>query len=109
VRLTTARLTSGRFARALTRLLAADAVTLGTRVFLSSTAKREIAAETDAGRRLLQHELAHVSQFAAEGTARFLWRYAVSYARGRRLGLSHNAAYLEIPYERAAREAEEKG
>lgn len=106
--LTTARLRSGSFARALTRLLAADAVTLGTRVFLSSTAAREIGAKTEAGRRLLRHELAHVSQFGVEGAARFLWRYALCYARGRRLGLSHTAAYLEIPYEREAREAEER-
>jgi len=106
--LTTPRLRTGSLARALTRLLGADAVTLGTRVFLSSTAAREVSAKTEAGTRLLRHELAHVSQFAVEGTARFLWKYALSYARGRRLGLSHSAAYLEIPYEREAREAEER-
>jgi len=100
------RLRTGPFARALTRLFQADAFTLGTRVFLSRIAAREIAAETEAGRRLLRHELAHVSQFAREGFARFLWRYAASYARGRRRGLSHGAAYLEIPYEREARAAE---
>ena len=107
--LAAARIRTGPIARTLTRMLAAEAVTLGTSVFLSGTAAREIAAKTEAGRRLLRHELAHVSQFAADGAARFLWRYAVSYARGRRLGLSHSAAYLEIPYEREAREAEQKG
>jgi hypothetical protein len=100
------RIRTGPFARALTRLLGADAFTLGTRVFLSRIATREIAAETEAGRRLLRHELVHVSQFAREGPARFLWRYAASYARGRGRGLSHGAAYLEIPYEREARAAE---
>lgn len=103
------RLRTGPFARALTRLLAAEAVTLGTRVFLSKTATREVAAESDAGRRLLRHELAHVSQFAREGTVRFLWTYTASYARSRRSGLSHGAAYFEIPYEREARAAEAEG
>jgi Domain of unknown function (DUF4157) len=100
------RFRTGPFARALTRLVGAEALTLGTRVFLSRTATREITAETEAGRRLLRHELVHVSQFARDGSARFLWRYAASYARSRRGGLSHGAAYLEIPYEREARAAE---
>ena len=100
------QLRTGPFARALTRALAADAVTLGARVFLSQPAAAQVAAGTESGRRLLRHERAHVSQFAREGTARFLWRYGVSYARARRRGLSHEAAYLEIPYEREAREAE---
>ena len=90
----------------MTRLLGAEALTLGTRIFLSRTATREIAAETEAGRRLLRHELVHVFQFTREGPARFLWRYATSYARGRGRGLSHGAAYFQIPYEREARAAE---
>jgi hypothetical protein len=100
------QLRTGPFARALTTALAADAVTIGARVFLSKPAAAHVAAGTESGRRLLRHELAHVSQFAREGAARFLWRYGVSYARGRRRGLSHAAAYLEIPYEREARAAE---
>ena len=103
------RLRTGPFARALTRVVAAEAVTLGKRIFLSSAAGREIAAGTEAGRRLLRHELAHVSQFEREGAARFLWRYAAAYARSRQRGLSHRAAYFEIPYEREAREAERDG
>jgi hypothetical protein len=100
------QLRTGAFARALTKILAAEAVTIGGRVFLSSAAARQVAAGTPAGQQLLRHELAHVTQFAREGSARFVWRYAVSYARGRRRGLSHAAAYLEIPYEREARAAE---
>jgi len=100
------QLRTGPFARALTRMLAAEAVTIGARVFLSNAAAGQVAAGTPASERLLRHELAHVTQFAREGSARFLWRYAVSYARGRRRGLSHAAAYFEIPYEREARAAE---
>jgi hypothetical protein len=102
------QLRTGPFARAFTRMVAAEAVTIGARVFLSSSAARQVAAGTPAGQQLLRHELSHVTQFAREGTARFLWRYAVSYARGRRRGLSHTAAYFEIPYEREARAAEEE-
>jgi len=102
------QLRTGPFARALTRLFAAEAVTLGARIFLSSAAAREIAAGTEAGRCLLRHELAHVSQFARDGAVRFLWRYAAAYARSRKRGLSHGAAYFEIPYEREAREAESR-
>ena len=102
------QLRTGPFARAFTRMVAAEAVTIGARVFLSSAAAREVAAGTPAGQQLLRHELAHVTQFAREGNALFLWRYVLSYARGRRRGLSHAAAYFEIPYEREARAAEEE-
>ena len=100
------QLRTGPFARALTRLLAAEAVTIGARVFLSRAAARQVAAGTPAGEKLLRHELAHVAQFAREGAPRFLWRYSLSYVRSRRRGLSHSAAYFEILYEREAREAE---
>ena len=103
------RLRTGPFARSLTRVLSAEAVTLGRLVFLSRPAARQISAGTEDGLRLLRHELAHVAQFARDGTARFLWSYAVSYARGRRRGLPHGAAYSEIPYEREACAAEREG
>ncbi|MEO8433226.1 MAG: DUF4157 domain-containing protein [Acidobacteriota bacterium] len=90
----------------MTFLLSADAVTLGHRIFLSAAALREIDARSEAGSRLLRHELAHVAQFAREGFLPFLWRYFLAYARGRRRGLGHAAAYLAIPFEKEAREAE---
>src|SRR3954470_13015310 len=102
------QLRTGPFARALTRMLCAEAVTIGARIFLSRSAARDVDAGTLAGQQLLRHELAHVTQFAREGSARFLWRYAVSCARGLLGGLSHADAYLEIPYEREARLAEEE-
>jgi len=48
---------------------------------------------------LLAHELAHVRQWQRLGAARFLRCYLGSYARGRRQGLGHRAAYLAIPLE----------
>lgn len=58
---------------------------------------------------MLAHELAHVAQFAREGSARFLLRYVREYVRGRRRGLSHPAAYGAISFEEEARRAEENG
>jgi hypothetical protein len=100
------RLHVGRLARFLTSAVGAEAVTLGRRIFLSRSAAREILSDSDAGRRLLRHEAAHVAQFARDGCATFLWRYAFAYARGRKAGLSHAAAYEEIPAEHEARAAE---
>ncbi len=102
-------LQNGRISAALTALLAADAVTLGNRIFLSPTAVREIDARSAAGFRILRHELAHVAQFAREGFIPFLFRYALAYLRGRRCGLDHVGAYRAISFEREAREAEETG
>lgn len=102
-------LRTGRFSAALTSLLSADAVTLGNRIFLSAAALREIEVRSEAGSRILRHELAHVAQFAREGFLRFLLRYLLAYARGRRRGLAHADAYLAIPFEREAREAEGAG
>lgn len=96
----------GRVARWVTAILSAEAVTFGRRIYLSPVAAREIEARTAAGLQLLRHELAHVAQFSREGALRFLWRYAGAYWKGRRAGLSHGAAYREIPYEAAARAAE---
>ena len=96
----------GRVARCVTALLSADAVTFGRRIYLSAAAAREIEARTAAGMALLRHERAHVAQFGSEGASRFLWNYAAAYLKGRRAGLSHAAAYREIPYEIEARAAE---
>jgi Domain of unknown function (DUF4157) len=52
---------------------------------------------------LLAHELVHVRQWRELGPFRFLWRYLGAYARGRRAGLGHEAAYHAIPLEVEAR------
>jgi hypothetical protein len=100
------RLHAGRLARLLTSAVGAEAVTLGRRIFLSRSAAREILSGSSVGRRLLRHEAAHVAQFARDGWTTFLWRYASAYARSRKAGLSHAAAYEEIPAERQAKAAE---
>ena len=53
---------------------------------------------------LLAHEMVHVRQWEDLGVPRFLWRYLSSYARGRLGGLSHQDAYLAIPFEVEARQ-----
>ncbi len=88
--------------RILTRLVRADAITLGTGIFLSPGAAAEIESGTRLGSRLLAHELAHVEQYARDGFAPLLYRYALAYALGRKHGLSHDEAYAAIPYEREA-------
>jgi len=55
---------------------------------------------------LIAHELAHVAQFSREGAALFLLCYVREYARGRRRGLSHSAAYRAISFEEEAAAAE---
>lgn len=54
--------------------------------------------------RLTIHELIHARQFYELGVPRFLWRYAAEYIQGRRSGLSHREAYMEIGYEVEARD-----
>ena len=56
-------------------------------------------------RDLIAHELVHVQQWRELGAARFLMRYLGAYARGRRRGLGHRAAYEAIPLEAEARTA----
>lgn len=52
---------------------------------------------------LLRHEMVHVEQWKDQGVARFLWRYLWDYVSGRLRGLSHQEAYLAIPFEVEAR------
>jgi len=54
-------------------------------------------------RDLIAHELVHVRQWRELGAGRFLLRYLGAYARGRRRGLGHQAAYETIPLEAEAR------
>lgn len=78
-------------------------VTLGRTIYL---APKLIARADLAVAPILRHELAHVRQVARDGFTRFIVRYLVEYARHRRKGLSHGAAYAAISYEREAMEAE---
>lgn len=103
---------AGGFARLLTGSSKVAAITFGRRVFVSPSIVRK-----DSGGRavlpawLLVHEAAHVLQYEERGTLRFLVGYLRGYFRGLLEGKSFGAgaraaAYLAIPEERAARDAE---
>lgn len=77
----------------------AEAITLGNRVFVRPEAFDDVVSGSRAD--LVVHELAHVTQWQAEG-ASFLPRYLVQYFRFRLLGVSHQAAYRAISYEMEA-------
>jgi hypothetical protein len=81
----------------------ADAITLGTRIFVSDESFDDIVF----GRRpdLVAHELAHVDQWRADGFW-FACRYVGEYLRFRIVGAPHDAAYRAISYELAASAAE---
>lgn len=74
------------------------ALTLGRRIWISARAR-----DLDA---VLRHEMVHVRQMAEHGLLPFLWKYAFHYLRNRRRGLSHDEAYLSIPFEVEAVAAE---
>ena len=74
------------------------ALTLGRRIWISERARD---VET-----LLRHEMAHVRQMADHGVLPFLWIYARDYIRNRRRGMTHDQAYLAIPFEVEAVAAE---
>lgn len=57
---------------------------------------------------LLAHELVHVRQYRDLGTWRFRRAYLREYLAGRLRGLSHDAAYRNISFERAAHDVEER-
>ena len=103
---------AGGVARLLTGSSKVAAVTFGRRVFVSPSLVREDSE----GRAvlpawLLVHEAAHVLQYEERGTLRFLFGYLRGYFRGLSGGKgfgarARTAAYLAIPEERDAREAE---
>jgi hypothetical protein len=74
------------------------ALTLGRRIWISPHV-REIEP-------LIRHELVHVRQMAEHGLLPFLWKYLRDYVRNRRRGMTHHQAYLAIPFEVEAVEAE---
>ena len=56
--------------------------------------------------RLAIHELVHARQWHDFGVVGFLRRYIAGYVEGRRRGLSHRDAYMDIEFEVEARQIE---
>jgi hypothetical protein len=81
------------------------AYTSGCRVFLGA-GRCDPASDDDTV--LLAHEAAHAAQYERLGAWRFRWRYLLEYARGRLRGLSRDAAYRAISFEREARALERR-
>lgn len=52
---------------------------------------------------LIVHELVHLQQYRAAGPMRHIARYGSDYVSGRRRGLSHWNAYLQVGAESDAR------
>lgn len=73
------------------------------RVYLAGGWQDDTNAELLA---LLAHELVHVRQYRELGAWRFRWAYLREYVAGRLRGLSHDAAYRNISFERTARDVE---
>jgi hypothetical protein len=104
---------AGAFARLLTRAAGGvGAITFGRRVFVRpSLVRRDSSGRAAVRGWLLVHEAAHVLQYEERGFVRFLIGYLRGYVRELRAGEglgagARTAAYLSIPEERAAREAE---
>ena len=106
------RVYAGALARVLTRPAKVSAITFGRRVFVRpSMVKRDLKGRASVPAWLLVHEAAHVLQYEERGFARFLVGYLRGYlcvlVKGKDLSApARTAAYLAIPEERAAREAE---
>jgi len=83
----------------LPRLMKVTAVTLGRHVFYAIDSKMI----TD---RLRTHEMAHIEQYNKLGFFVFLYRYLKEYILFRRKGYDHYHAYLNISFEKEAREKE---
>lgn len=103
---------AGTLARLLTEPARVGAITFGRRVFVRPTLiKKDSSGRASVPAWLLVHEAAHVLQYDERGFVGFLVGYLRSYVRGLKEGkglsaAARNAAYLAIPEERAAREAE---
>jgi len=104
---------AGGFAGLLTKAAGGvGAITFGRRVFVRpSLVKQDSSGRAVLPAWLLVHEAAHVLQYEERGTLRFLVGYLRGYFRGLREGkkfdtAARTAAYLAIPEECAAREAE---
>ena len=81
-----------------------QAMTLGRSIFVDP---KYLHGDMDRLARLVIHELVHVRQYYDFGFLGFLRRYA-DYLRGRRKGLSHRDAYMEIAMEVEARQIQSR-
>lgn len=104
---------AGGFAGLLTKAAGGvGAITFGRRVFVKpSLVRKDSMGRAEVPAWLLVHEAAHVLQYEERGTLRFLVGYLRGYFRGLLEGkrfdtAARTAAYLAIPEECAAREAE---
>lgn len=61
-------------------------------------------ADKEPHAQICNHESIHLDQIKRTGVLRFYRRYLSEYLAGRRQGLSHNEAYLNISFEREAYE-----
>ena len=75
-------------------------------MFFSSAGWRELDRKSEARLLLLAHELVHVRQYRELGFSRFLFLYVEEYFGNRRVGLCHREAYLELSFEKEARNGE---
>jgi hypothetical protein len=73
------------------------------RVYLAPGFYRVDTAE---GLALVAHEITHCRQYQQHGAWRFRAKYLAAYCHNRRRGMSHDRAYLEIPFEVEARKIE---
>jgi len=83
----------------LPKLMNVTAVTLGQHVYYAIN-KESIS------KRLRKHEMVHVIQYKQLGFMHFLYRYFKEYIGFRLKGLDHYHAYIEISYEKEARQKE---
>jgi hypothetical protein len=83
----------------LPKLMHVTAVTFGRHVYYAIS-KESIT------HRLRKHEMVHVNQYNQLGFIRFLYRYLNEYVGFRLKGMNHNQAYLEISFEKEARQKE---
>jgi len=74
-------------------------LTLGRRVYLDTSV---VDLPADRAVAILHHEITHVNQYRRVGTVPFLVRYLVEYLRNRFRGMSADAAYREISFEKEA-------
>jgi len=112
LRLPRFRVYAGPLSRLLLDSVGMSAITFGRRVFVSTRlVRRGGDGRLTVPGWLLVHEAAHVLQYEEKGFVRFLIGYLRSYwaglrAGGRRGAAGRLAAYLAIPDECEAREAE---
>ena len=101
----------GKGAAFATRIMMADGVTFGRSVLLDPKfVTPDSSGRLNISRSLLVHEIVHVMQYEASGLFRFLAHYVFEFVKDysrRKKWNSRNwyAAYLEIPYEKEARDA----